>query len=105
MIQYRHPGDRIVLREIWRGRIWSGRPYTVVEDTPGRLVIYSSGGVRWMKPVRMDGGAVGDASFIGRYRRTDGRSKTCASSLRVPTTVCCSCGRRGLKSSSSGTSI
>ena len=58
MTQHHHPGDRIVLREIWRGRIWSGRPYTVVEDTPARLVIYSSEGVRWMKPVRLDGGAV-----------------------------------------------
>lgn len=58
MAGYWRHGDRIVLREIWRGRIWSGRPYTIVEDTPRRLVIYTGAGVRWMRPVRLDGSAV-----------------------------------------------
>ena len=44
------PGDHVTLREIWLGRIWSGRPYTVVEDTPNRLLLYAEAGVRWMKP-------------------------------------------------------
>ena len=53
-----NPGDSTVLREIWRGQIWSGRPYTIVEDTPRRLVVYASEGVVWMRPVRFDGSAV-----------------------------------------------
>ena len=51
------PRDHIVLREIWRGRVWSGRPYTVVEDGPCRLVLYAKAGVRWVRPCRADGAA------------------------------------------------
>ena len=49
------PGNHVVLREIWRGQVRSGRPYTVVEDTPSRLVLYAKAGVRWMRPVQPDG--------------------------------------------------
>ena len=49
------PGDHILLREISLGKVWSGRPYTVVEDTPCRLLLYSAAGVRWMRPARPDG--------------------------------------------------
>ena len=52
------PGDHIVLREIWRGRVWSGRPYTVVEDGPCQLVLCAKAGVRWVKPCRTDGAAL-----------------------------------------------
>ena len=38
--------------------MWSGRPYTIVEDTPKRLVMYMGAGVRWMRPVRLDGSAI-----------------------------------------------
>ena len=55
MTGYRQPGDQIVLREIWRGRVWAGRPYTIVEDTPRRLALYAGSGVRWMRPARPDG--------------------------------------------------
>ena len=48
------PGDHVVLREIWRGRVWSGRPYIVVEDFPNRLLLYAGAGVRWAKPVPPD---------------------------------------------------
>ena len=41
MTKYWQPGDQIVLREIWRGKVWSGRTCTVVEDGPSRLVLYS----------------------------------------------------------------
>lgn len=58
MTRYYQPGDKIVLREIWRGRIWSGRPYTIVEDTPHRLVMYMGEGVRWMRPIRLDGSPI-----------------------------------------------
>ena len=58
MTRYWQQGDQIVLREIFRGRIWSGRPYTIVEDTPQRLIIHMGVGVRWMRPVRRDSSAI-----------------------------------------------
>ena len=45
-----HPGSHITLREIWHNRVWTARPYTVVEDTPDRLLLYAPAGIRWMKP-------------------------------------------------------
>ena len=55
MTKYWQPGEQIVLREIWRGMVWSGRPCTVVEDTPSRLVLFSGAGGRWIRPCRPDG--------------------------------------------------
>ncbi len=49
------PGNSVVLREVWRGKVKSGRPYTVVEDSRARLVLYAAAGVRWMKPIQADG--------------------------------------------------
>jgi hypothetical protein len=34
------PGQTIVLREIWRGRIWSARPVIVVQDTPELMAFF-----------------------------------------------------------------
>ena len=47
-----------MLREIWRGQVKSGRPYTVVDDTPERLVLYARSGVRWVKSLSPDGTAL-----------------------------------------------
>ena len=58
MTWIRGPGDQIVLREIWQGRVWSGRPYSMVEDTPDRLVMYACAGISWMRPVRPDGSPI-----------------------------------------------
>jgi predicted RNA-binding protein associated with RNAse of E/G family len=33
------PGQTIVLREIWHGKVWSARPYIVVEDTSELTVL------------------------------------------------------------------
>ena len=55
MTRFWKAGYYVVLREIWRGQVRSGRPYTVVEDTPSRLVLYAGAGVRWMRPVGPDG--------------------------------------------------
>ncbi len=55
MTNYWRRGDNIVLREILRGQVKSGRPYTVVEDTPGRLLLYANAGVRWVRAVSSDG--------------------------------------------------
>ncbi len=48
----------MVLREIWRGQVWSGRACTVVEDTPRRLVLFSAAGDGWTRPVRPDGTSI-----------------------------------------------
>ena len=58
MTRFLQRGDQVVLREIWRGRIWSGRPYTIVKDTHGQLIMYMGAGVRWVRPVRADGSAI-----------------------------------------------
>jgi hypothetical protein len=34
---HRDTGDQILLREVWRGRVWSAMPVTVVEDRPGLI--------------------------------------------------------------------
>jgi uncharacterized protein len=49
------PGDPIVLREIWRGRVFEARPATVVEDAPEQTTLFIPGGVRCAVPVGDDG--------------------------------------------------
>ena len=51
-------GDQIVLREVWRGRVWSGRPQIVVRDSPDLLALYIPAGTPWRKPVTLDGGTL-----------------------------------------------
>ena len=50
------PGTSVALREIWRGRVWSARPVTVVLDGDDLWMFYLPLGVRWMCP-REPGGA------------------------------------------------
>lgn len=40
------PGQRVVLREVWRGRVWAALPATVVEDRPGQSVFFVPAGAR-----------------------------------------------------------
>lgn len=49
------PGEAIALREIWRGKLWTARAATVVEDSPGRTILYVAPGMRWKCPVNPDG--------------------------------------------------
>ena len=51
-------GDRIVLREIWKGKVWSGRPHIVVQDSPDLLALYVPAGTPWRKPVTLEGGTL-----------------------------------------------
>jgi hypothetical protein len=48
-------GDVVVLREVWRGRVWTGRPAIVVADAHDLRVFFVPIGVRWCAPVRPDG--------------------------------------------------
>ena len=57
-------GDRIVLREIWRGRVWSARPVIVVQDTPDMLVLYLPSGTPYKRPRTLDGKDVTPATRV-----------------------------------------
>jgi predicted RNA-binding protein associated with RNAse of E/G family len=48
-------GDRIVLREVWNGKVWAARPVTVVRDDDDLIALYLPIGTGWKRPVRLDG--------------------------------------------------
>ncbi|MFC1976318.1 DUF402 domain-containing protein [Chloroflexota bacterium] len=52
MVQFSHwpPGSQIVYREVWRGKVWTARPVTVVQDTPDLIALYLCSGTRWKIP-------------------------------------------------------
>jgi protein associated with RNAse G/E len=45
------PGDTVVLREIWRDRVWFARPAIVVSDLPEMTMFHVPSGVRFWMPV------------------------------------------------------
>ena len=47
----REPGDPILLRETFRGRVWAARPATLVSDDGDLVAAYLPPGMRWMRPV------------------------------------------------------
>jgi predicted RNA-binding protein associated with RNAse of E/G family len=49
------PGDAVVLREVWRGRIWTGRPVTVVADEHDALMFFVPVGARGFVPHSLEG--------------------------------------------------
>ena len=49
------PGDPIVLRELWVGRVFEARPMLVVQDEPDQTMLYLPGGVRCGLPIGHDG--------------------------------------------------
>jgi hypothetical protein len=51
----RSPGEAVVLREVWRGRIWTGRPVTVVADGEDGLMFFVPVGARGFVPHTLDG--------------------------------------------------
>jgi predicted RNA-binding protein associated with RNAse of E/G family len=44
------PGNQIVYREVWRGKVWTARPVTVVQDGPDLIALYLCSGTRWKIP-------------------------------------------------------
>ena len=49
------PGDAVALREVWRGRIWTARAATVVDDGTDRTIFYVAPGMRWKCPILPNG--------------------------------------------------
>jgi hypothetical protein len=54
-VQRFRPGDPIVLREMWHGRVFEARPMTVVADDPDQTTLFLPGGVRCGVPIGEDG--------------------------------------------------
>jgi hypothetical protein len=48
------PGDAIVYREVWQGRVWTGRPVTLVQDDPELIALYLADGTHWQRPEPLD---------------------------------------------------
>src|SRR5262245_7999825 len=49
------PGDPIVIREVWRGRVFEARPTVVVQDAPDQIALLLPGAVRCGVPIGDDG--------------------------------------------------
>ncbi len=49
------PGQSVLVREIWQGKVWTARPEIVVQDTPELLVLYKARGTRWKQSISPDG--------------------------------------------------
>jgi hypothetical protein len=54
-VQRFRPGDPIVLRELWHGRVFEARPMIVVQDDPDQTTLFLPGGVRCGVPIGEDG--------------------------------------------------
>jgi hypothetical protein len=54
-VQRFSPGDPIVLRELWDGRVFEARPTVVVQDDPEQIALFLPPGVRCAVPVADDG--------------------------------------------------
>ncbi len=48
-------GDPVTVREVWRGKIWTVRALTVVQDEPELLALYQGKGTPWKRPCGADG--------------------------------------------------
>ncbi|MBI2238096.1 MAG: DUF402 domain-containing protein [Actinobacteria bacterium] len=49
------PGDPVVLREVWRGKVWAARPTTVVRDDPDLRMFHAAPEWTWKCPAGPDG--------------------------------------------------
>ena len=52
------PGQQILMREMWRGRLWAARPMTVVRDDDDLIAVYMAIGSPWKCPRAPDGGVL-----------------------------------------------
>lgn len=52
------PSEPVVLRDVWRGRIWAARPVVVVRDEPTQLALCVFPGTRWRGPLLRGGSSL-----------------------------------------------
>ena len=50
-----HPGQTIVVQEVWRGKLWAARPMIVAEDRGDFLALWFPKGTRWKAPTTSPG--------------------------------------------------
>ncbi len=67
------PGDHVLLREAWKGRVWTARPAVVVTDSPELVALYVPAGVHWQRPVGPD-----DSPIAGSWRTVPGETTHCS---------------------------
>jgi hypothetical protein len=51
-------GNRVILREVRQGQVYSAKPVTVVCDRPDLVALWIAPGTRWKHALRPDGGPV-----------------------------------------------
>ena len=52
------PGQAVLIREIWQGKIWTARPMVLVQDTAEMVSLYWVPGTRWKRARNHQGGEV-----------------------------------------------
>jgi hypothetical protein len=57
-VQRFRPGDPIVLRELWGGRVFEARPMIVVQDDPDQTALFLPAGVECGVPIGEDGSSL-----------------------------------------------
>jgi hypothetical protein len=45
------PGERVVLQEVWRDRVWAARPMVVGQDQEDQVALWFPKGTVWKRPV------------------------------------------------------
>jgi uncharacterized protein DUF402 len=65
------PGDPIVIREIWQGRVWYARPATVVRDDPNLTMLHVHPHAHAMEPVDAAGNALRIPTDDWAFRDTE----------------------------------
>jgi hypothetical protein len=50
-----NPGDPVIVREVWRGKIRTVRALTVVRDEPRLVALYQPAHAPWKRPYSLDG--------------------------------------------------
>lgn len=94
-VQWR-PGEVVVHQEVWKDRVWSARPFTVVEDDGERLLLWMPRGTRRkvpMTPPSRPDPATLDDRIIELLARRDWVYQSCSmkrrsSSAGVRTWIC-----------------
>jgi uncharacterized protein len=82
---YFSPGQTIVLREIWQGRVWSARPVIIVQDKPELRALYMPSGTIWKQPVNLEGKRVTAGNRArAEWKLKEDKWNPCSLRLMIP---------------------